>query len=149
MRSKYYNLFQEVGKLQDKSFELIGNCLIVEKLPPEEIKSASGLIMAKGNQHVRDGLFDNLPAFYKVLLVGSGYYDDDGKTVPLNVQPGDIVLMGQHSVRQLSTFGPIVTDGTTIIGLAREEDISLRFIGEEGYEVVCALLSSNMYNKHE
>ena len=149
IKSKYLEAFQKLQAEHPESFELIGDCILVEGLPEEEAKTASGLIISSTSRQA-DGFLQNRPAFYQVLLVGRGYYSKDEETgeettVPLNVQAGDIVLMGSQSVRRFSQFGPIIA-GETVLGLAREEEISMRFKGGAGYEQVCLTLLSNISN---
>jgi hypothetical protein len=92
-----------------------------------------------------DGLDMNKPLFVRVLAVGEGYYDETtGNEIPLNVQVGDIILVGRIGVNFFSTFCGLVSETGNQIGLSRESEIRMRFKGEEGYQAVQQLLVTNV-----
>lgn len=82
---------------------------------------------------------DDRPLFVRVLACGNGYYNKED--VPLETQPGDIILMGKLSVRWLSTFGPLLREGDRQIGICRESDSILRFNGQSGFDKVNSILA--------
>ena len=141
--SKYLDSFKQLALEGSDSFQLIGDCLIVEELvEANEVKTAGGIIV-QGTDGMRDGFEQNKPTFVRVLAVGEGYYDEEGKTVPIDANPGDIVLVGALSVKWLSTFGPIISIGKgERLGITRESEIQLRFKGQNGYDEVFRILGA-------
>jgi len=74
-----------------------------------ETKTASGLIIPEGTEKEK-------PEQGKVVAVGSGKLDDNGKRIPLEVKKGDIVLFKK--------YGPdeVKVDNKNYL-IAKEEDI--------------------------
>lgn len=143
--SKYLSRFHEIPDLS-----LIGDCLLVERVAVEERKTASGLILNAGRgESSRSQVSSDLPTFVHVLAVGKGYYDDDTKEdVPLDVKPGDIILVGNHSVRWFSDMD--ISDYTQYeIGLTREQEITLKFSGKEDYDRTFAQLAPRTVTQGE
>jgi hypothetical protein len=54
--------------------------------------------------------------------------------VPLNANPGDIVLLASASVKLFSSFPLLGAYETDSIGITRDEDIQIRFKGQEAFE---------------
>lgn len=123
-------------------FELVGDCLIVEEIPHEEQKTKGGVYIPTSKRIGQvDGLEANRPTFVRVLAVGNGYYDPkDERDIPLEVEVGDIILVGRMGIKWFSTFGPIVSSGEAQVGLTRESEIQLRFKGQHGYNACFAAL---------
>lgn len=139
-QSKYLARFQT---LPTEAMTLIGDSLLVERVPIEEKRTSSGLIKSAdfGANHARNSIKTDLPVFVHVVAVGSGYYDDETKEpVPLDVKVGDIVLVGSHSVNWFSDMD-IPDYQAYEIGLTREQEIKLKFSGKEAYERAFAYLA--------
>ena len=67
-----------------KIFPLL-NRIVVRKLEPQT-KTTSGIIINKGES-----------ANYGVIVeAGPGYYDENGKIIPMSVKVGDSVLLPEH-----------------------------------------------------
>lgn len=138
--SPYPKAFEKLAECRE-AFELIGDCILVEEIEDDEFRTQGGLIIASGTKQI-NGVEADKPTFARVLWVGEGYYDDDsGKSIPLNVEPGDVILVGRHSIKRFSVFGSILYSGTRI-GLTRESEIQLRFKGEAGYDRFFGTLNS-------
>lgn len=136
MPSKYREAFEHAAETCKDDFEIIGDGLLVEEIPKEEIKSKGGIFMPTNTKiDSIDGLEANRPCFVRVLAVGEGYFNDktDG-TVPLNCRPGDIILVPKLSVKWLSVFGNLVSTGGAQIGLVSETSMQLRFPGDAAYD---------------
>ncbi len=131
---KYLNAFQQTAAQHSSSFELIGEHLLVEVIPDEEFKTKSGLIMAAGTSHQVNSLVSDKPTFVRILMTGTGTPDDDGEMVKYDVEPGDICLVGAHSIKYFSVFGQLVTYGETRIGLTLAGEIQMRFKGQTGFD---------------
>jgi co-chaperonin GroES (HSP10) len=145
--SRYLEQFKQLKATGNDYYELIGDVLIVEKLAEEERKTASGLVLATGSKQV-NALENTKAIFCLVLAVGKGFYDEvSGKEVDLNVQPGDIILIGETSAKYFSFFGSLQNYEPHTIGITREAEVQLRFRGAEGYEKAFKLL--NQFAKKE
>lgn len=140
MRSRYLDRFQAVQN--HDSLEMIGDLLVVEKLKEPEKKVGS--LYVPEIKHVRSSMgADTQPCFLIVVAVGKGYYDDATKTeIPLNVKPGDIIMVGNASVKYFSTFGDLQDYEPDSLGITRESEIQMRFRGEDGYSAIFDILNS-------
>lgn len=139
---KYLAAFQKMATEGKEYYQLNGEFIIVEEVPPEEKKTKGGLVLP-GHERQHDGFAQNRPTLVRVVAVGEGYYDDDtGESVPLDVAPGDVILVGGQSVKWLSYLGPIISSEGVRIGLSTASEVQMRFRGEEGYKKVCELLGA-------
>lgn len=141
--SRYLNSFKA---LESKDFhQLIGDTLLVERIPLEEKKTASGIIMATAAAPKQVGSINaDLPIFVHVIAVGKGHYDPEtGEDVPLSIEPGDIILVGGNSVKWFSMMD---IDGYQPydIGLSRESEMQLRFKGIEAYNEYFSIINQTL-----
>jgi co-chaperonin GroES (HSP10) len=149
-KSKYLDRFQLMAKEAKEAFQLIGDYILVEKIPVKEKKTAGGIILSlEDNGRQKNSLAQDLPTLVRVILVGEGYYDDETKSpIELNVKPGDIGLVGALSTKwfsdlEISDYKPYE------IGLTREEEIKFLFRGQEGYERAFGLLNQGVKTQVE
>jgi chaperonin GroES len=71
--------------------------LIVKRIDEGEQKSAGGIIIPDtAKEKPQEG---------KVLAVGKGKTNDDGKTFPLDVKAGDRILFGKYSGSEIKVDG--------------------------------------------
>jgi chaperonin GroES len=71
--------------------------LIVKRIDEGEQKSAGGIIIPDtAKEKPQEG---------KVLAVGKGKTNDDGKTFPLDVKAGDRILFGKYSGSEIKVEG--------------------------------------------
>lgn len=143
--SKYLSRFAHLTTEGAASFDLIGDHILVERIPVTEKRTSSGLILSlDSGKDQKNSLSADLPIMVIVVAVGKGYYNDDtGASVPLNVKPGDIGLVGSVSTKWFSDL-PIGDYKPYEIGLSREEEIKWLFKGLEGYERAFDLLNSGI-----
>lgn len=141
--SHYLNAFRSLSQLHGDKYHLVGDSVIVEEVAnkeaTKEVMTNSGhkvsLVLAPGKDRKIDGLEMNLPVFVRVLAVGEGWYnEEEEKRVPLEVEVGDIVLVGRMSVNWFSVFGSLVSTTQNQIGITRENEIKMRFCGEASYD---------------
>jgi chaperonin GroES len=71
--------------------------LIVKRIDEQEQKSAGGIIIPDSAKEK--------PQEGKVLAVGKGKTNDDGKTIPLDVKAGDRILFGKYSGSEIKVDG--------------------------------------------
>lgn len=140
----YLNVFKQLQEKCKDAYKLYGDCILVEEVEKEEFKTAGGIVIAQSiNSRVLDSIEDNRPQLVRALLIGEGFIGEDGEDVKVDVNQGDILLTGKLSIKWLSAFGPILMqEGSARIGLMRETDIQMKFIGQEGYDKVGLTLNS-------
>ena len=134
--SRYLEFFKQNEEGVRSALELVGNVILVERIRPPEARTASGLYIAEGPQKQINTLVSDRPTFYRVLMTGEGYYDGEGNDVSLNCKPGDIVLLGQASVRLFSSFPLLTSYEPDSIGYSTDEEARIRFKGQESFERV-------------
>lgn len=133
--SRYINYFVENREAFAEQFELVGDVVLVERIKFPEPKTASGLIIASMQGKQIDALTADPPVFYRVLLPGAGFYNDEtGEDAPLNCQMGDIVLAAQGGVRMFPTLPLVPNYDPATIGVTRDSEILWRFKGQEAFE---------------
>jgi chaperonin GroES len=71
--------------------------LIVKRIEEQEQKSAGGIIIPDSAKEK--------PQEGKVLAVGKGKINDDGKVLPLDVKTGDRILFGKYSGSEIKVDG--------------------------------------------
>jgi chaperonin GroES len=71
--------------------------LIVKRIEDQEQKSAGGIIIPDSAKEK--------PQEGKVLAIGKGKTNDDGKTIPLDVKAGDRILFGKYSGSEIKVEG--------------------------------------------
>ncbi len=137
-KSSWLKPFQELTKEGKELYTLIGSALLVEKMPEDEIKSKGGIVVATPDNY-RETMGDSRPIWVRVLAVGEGYYDD-GNHIPIEAKAGDICLVGPVSCQWFSAFGGLPGYSPGEIGISREEEIRLRFSGDDGKAKAIELL---------
>jgi len=132
--SKYLPAFEAAKAEVDESGILTGDLLMVEKIDQPEIKSTGGIILSASVDHRQtNSIGANMPHFVRVLAVGKGFYNEEtGEDVPVEVKPGDIILVGEQSVKWMAHW-PLLNYTPFQIGLTREAEIQIKFKGEEGF----------------
>ena len=81
--------------------------ILVERLEEKEVKKGSIIIPDTAKEKPQEG---------KVVAVGNGKVNDDGKKVPLDVKAGDKILFGKYSGSEVK-----IDDKEFLI--MREEDV--------------------------
>lgn len=104
MQAQFENEFKALRDLGTSKFSLRGPTILVEVMPAEELKTASGLIIPAPKQQ-GDSVNAHKLEHGIVLMVGQGTWDDDKREhVPLDILPGQVVVMPQYSQQVISTF---------------------------------------------
>lgn len=151
--SKYLTAFTKATAATKDVMKLYGGLLIVEPIDDAEFKTKSGLIIASNDRQI-NGLTSDKPTFCRVLQVGEGYYgegDVNGKMdhTPVDVTPGDIVLVPATALKRFSVFGRMVTGGDSQLALTSEESIQAKFNGQEGFDAYFAALNQGLESQVE
>lgn len=122
--SKYLTFFQTLKEHQPNFYKLFGSRILVEVLPDVEMKTAGGLIVGSARNQRTDTEENKFTAAV-VLSVGNGFYDEDGKDVPLDTKPGQVVEVVRSSLRRYSTHPVLGAQFTTgDLAAVKEGDIT-------------------------
>lgn len=128
--SRYWDKFR---KLEEFEFhvakcdllKLKGDTMLVEKLPPVEIKLKSGLVYQGVDTH-RGTMADDATEFGLVLAVGPGQYFEDGTLQVPDSKPGDVILL-PGNVFWYSQFGHLAGYEAYTIGRMRDSQVPMWF----------------------
>lgn len=140
--SRYWTKFEALRAAEKELGQLLilkGDMLLVEKLPPVEIKSAGGLIIGESKATHKGTMADAATEFGLVLACGPGQIFEDGSIQACDSQPGDIVLL-PGNVFWYSMFGHIANYSNYTIGRVRDAQIP---IWVTDYQKVFDVLNSN------
>jgi co-chaperonin GroES (HSP10) len=132
MSKDYVKIFKELDPTEEL-FILHGNYILVNVLDDEEIKTASGIVIATQQNQRFGGANSERPVFAEVLAVGEGFADDEGNSVPVGSEPGDVIVVGQNAIQQFSRFGTVPAASGLKVGLVRESEIIMQFPSLEAY----------------
>jgi co-chaperonin GroES (HSP10) len=146
-KSKYLEFFLENKPTFTEQFELVGDVVLVERIKFPETRTASGIVLAEFKGQV-GAMGSDRPHFYRVLLPGEGFYNDETKEdVALNCQSGDIVLVSSLSVRSFGTFPLLTSYESDSLGVTRDSEILWRFKGQENFERLLGALDKAVAGK--
>jgi len=141
VKSQYFNKFTTLFKELGDGVILRGNCLLVEAIEEDEIVTASGLIIAQDPNQVKGGLGNDRSKVGLVLAVGEGYYDpESGKTTPLDIPVGAVVMHPPYSLTAMSTF-PGMAGLTKNLGIIGENEVHFFYRDLEAYQKARSLLN--------
>ncbi|HSF82637.1 MAG TPA: co-chaperone GroES [Anaerolineales bacterium] len=74
----------------------LGNRVVVEPVEQEEVTSGGIVLPETAKEKPQKG---------KVLSIGPGERDEDGKRIPLDVAPGDTVLFAKYAGTEIKVDG--------------------------------------------
>lgn len=124
-------------KQAEGTFELFGSKLLVERLEINaEVKSAGGIILSAAN-HAKSTLKKQEPLVARVLASGQGYTNEDGTSIPLDVRPGNIVVLNPNGVNFFSTLPGVPSYTDMKIGITTEGDVQMCFKDVEAFNAYC------------
>src|SRR5437773_8801570 len=95
------------GRSRQMKVRPLHDRILVERLEEKEVKKGGIIIPDTAKEKPQEG---------KVIAVGNGKVNDDGKKVPLDVKAGDKILFGKYSGSEVK-----IDDKEFLI--MREEDI--------------------------
>ena len=123
--SKYFLKFQRLQEEAPNAMVLKGDTILVERLPPVEMKTASGIIIADAKSHKMTS-HDAATEFGIVLAVGPGQLFEDGKVQQCDSEPGDVILL-PGNIQWYSQFGHIANYASYSIGRLRDSQVPIWF----------------------
>lgn len=125
--SRYWEKFQRLRAAEAKRgrplLMLKGDQMLVEKLPPVEIKLPSGIIYSGVDTH-KGTMADAATEFGLVLATGPGTMFEDGTEQPCDSKPGDVVML-PGNVFWYSMFGHLAPYHNYTIGRVRDAQIPM------------------------
>jgi chaperonin GroES len=77
-------------------FRPLGDRVLVKRIKEEERTKGGIVIPDTAKEKPQEG---------KVVAVGKGKYDDDGKLIPIEVKAGDKILFGKYSGSEVKLDG--------------------------------------------
>ncbi len=89
------------------SIQPLGDRVLVQPLEEKEVKKGGIIIPDSAKEKPQEG---------KVIALGTGKIDDEGKKIPFTVKKGDIVLISKYGGTEVKLDGETYT-------LLREDDI--------------------------
>lgn len=141
IESKFLERFKRLQAKAENKFSLIGGKVLVERIEEPELKTEGGLII--GNyKGVKASAHDTKSQLGVVLLTGSGYVDEDGKDVPIDLKVGEIVML-PSAVTYYSTFPGLTGVTENILGIVQESQIFFKFGSVQDF-IDCSKILNNM-----
>lgn len=139
-KTKY---LQRFAKLADGPYKLPlrGNRLLLELLPKPEVKSKGGIVIATSLTDHRSTTVENAADIAVVLATGEGYYDENGATVPLDLEVGNVVLISRFGMRTYSSFPGLNEYVADTIALARDSDVHAKWESLASFEAYIEALN--------
>lgn len=148
--------FDTLRELGQQTFVLRGSTLIVEILPPEELKTSGGLIMAVDTDQRKGGSIEAHKVEVGVVrMAGQGYWEEsevyrtdsgnvvsEGNYTSLECQPGSIVILPQYSIQLLSHFPGIQRPTANKLAMVKMDQILAYYPSEEAYSEAKAKLNA-------
>lgn len=120
MQSKYLATFEKLMK--EGVIGLQGDRILIELLKEEERKTTGGIILPETES---DKFRGDKAQFCKVLAVGPGKLDEQGRLIKVSVQAGDTIMVNQYQVKWLKDFGGVFNFKEGTIGLIEEEAVHI------------------------
>ena len=90
-----------------KGLRPLGDRILVKRIKEEERTKGGIIIPDTAKEKPQEG---------KIVAVGKGKYDDDGKLIPIEVKAGDKILFGKYSGSEFKLEGEDLL-------ILREDDI--------------------------
>lgn len=138
--SKYLPKFKKLAEAGKHLYSLRENRIVIEVLAKEELKVGS-LFVAAPDEY-KTATSENRDTTALVLMVGEGYYDDKTlESIPMDIQPGNIVLLSNYAMKYYSSFPGIVDFTKNTLALTRDTEIHMIWKTQEDYEAYKALLN--------
>ena len=148
MESKFLSRFEKVRAEAPNTFRLNGSRIFVEVMTEEsagaEVKSAGGLIIAQSKDMRADLRFQK-PVIAVVLQCGAGYYDEDApdKPIPLDYEPGQVVMISDAGLKYYSVFPGLGTFTENRFAMTLESEILMSWPSIEDYKKYSEALSGS------
>lgn len=122
--SKYFERFARLLEFPGL-MTLKGDDILVERLPPLEMKTKSGIILADAKTH-KQTAHDAATEFGIVLATGPGQVFEDGTVQPCDAKIGEVILLPGNVV-WYSQFGHITDYEPYSIGRLRDSQVPVWF----------------------
>lgn len=128
--SPEFNRLNESGK-----FTLRGTQILVEVLKPQELKTASGIILSADIDQVKGGIKAHTLEHGVVLAIGQGDYDFEKREyLPLDIKVGAVVVLPQYDKTVISMFPGMLKPTANKIAIVRAERVLGFYESEQEFE---------------
>lgn len=143
MQGDFSQEFERLRQLGSEVFVLRGSVILVEILPPEELKTEGGLVfVTDSNQIVGGSLNQHRLEVGRVLMTGPGYWDEEKKEYePLEVKPGAIIILPQFSTQYISQFPGLLKPTCNRLATVRMDQVVGYYPTEEAYQRAKSVLN--------
>lgn len=135
-------LLRKFEKLSAEQLPLRGGRVLIEILPKEEIKTSGGLIIATLDENHRTFTNQKRGDLAVVLAVGSGYVDNDGNPINIDLAVGNVVMIRHESLQYFSQFPGLVESPGDSLAMTTEGDIIASWPSMEAYNKYRETLNS-------
>lgn len=140
MDLQFENEFKRLRDLGPDVFTLRGPTILVEMIPPEEMKTQGGLIIVGKD---RSDVVTHKLEHGVVLMVGQGTWDDEKREyVSLDVKPGQVVVMPQFSQQVISTWPGLQRPLQNKLALVSAGSILGTYSSQEAFDVARKQINS-------
>jgi hypothetical protein len=129
-----------------KSIEITGDTCLVAVIPQDELAPTTAIIMSSGGTKQVNSLESKRPVLVRVLEIGQGYLKEDGTNEPVDLNIGDILLVGPNSVTEISQFGKLLNYGRVVLGLCNASERLFRWKGDEAFNEYFGTVMSEVNN---
>lgn len=142
MESKYLEKFKKLQTEEAKTlYRLQGARVLLEVLPPKEIKTASGIVLSAPRDHIKATAESQQHLLAIVLLTGPGYIDSDNNPIEMDVKVGNVVMVNELGIKYFSTFPGVDNYTKNTLALTSENDIQMIFYDITKYQQYESLLN--------
>ncbi len=139
IKSQFLEKFKRIQELNDETYILHGDRIILEMLPKEELKTEGGLYIGTPD-NMRNQTSQNRPAIGIVMTVGKGYINDDtGEEEQIPYSPGEVLFVSDIALKWLSEF-PGLGATHQKLAITKSSDVHMSWPTIEAYEKFSGVL---------
>lgn len=131
MVSRYLERFKRLSDFPSDQFVLVGERMLIEVFPEEEMKTKSGLIIAQAAGYKTETQI-NRPMLAVVLYVGQGYVNEDGSEEEHEYKPGEVIICSKMGNLFYSDF-PGIGATEDSIALTRPSEVHMSWPSIEAF----------------
>jgi co-chaperonin GroES (HSP10) len=142
----YLRALAKAREQHKEKFEITGDTCLVAVIPQDDLAPKTAIIMSSGGVRQTNSLEAKRPVLVRVIEVGPGFYDDEGKSVGPGVEPGDILLVGSNSVQEISQYGKLQNYGRVVLGICGAGERMFSWKGEQAFNDYFETVLSEVVN---
>lgn len=139
IESKFLEKFKRLQENASDKFSLIGGKILIERIDEPELKTEGGLIIGNYKSQ-KVTAHDKKSELGIVLLVGSGYMDEKGEEIPVDIKAGEIIMLPSN-VSYYSTFPGLTGVTENILGIVQESHVFFKFGSIDDFKTCSQVLN--------